>query len=446
MNTRDDILRASSRALLTAALAASGFLAKPVLASGFQADENSAAGIGTAHADKAAASDASTIAGNPAGLTYLNGDQAELTLVGAYAHSKFTNQGTTAVSGAPVTGNDGGNPGGFVPIAAQFGSHQINNKLYAGIGIYAPYGAPTTYKDGWVGRYWALNTDLKTLNINPTLAYKLSDDISLGAGFVANYTNVKFTNDLGMGNGCTPGMEAICSIIGNPSNALGEGFVKAKFHGWAYGFDAGVLAKLTDDARLGLSYHSHLKQDMDGSVNVKYPSVGLDNMTSAHTVIDLPDVISLSYFQNLSPSFSLMADVSRTRWSRFNEVRIKFDNPTLNDVVVPENWHDTTRISLGGEYRLSEQHTLRAGTAWDPSPVTDDNRTARIPDADRVWISVGYGYHLDKDSALDVGYAHLFVKDSQIHDSVSSQTGGTLNGTYTQTSGDILGVSFVKKF
>ena len=113
---------------------------------------------------------------------------------------------------------------------------------------------------------------------------------------------------------------------------------------------------------------------------------------------------------------------------------------------MPQNWHNTTRVAVGSEYRLNDKHTLRAGAALDPSPVTDENRTPRIPDADRVWVSLGYGYALSKQSTVDFGYAHLFVKDSNISDNRSATTGGTLNGTFTNGSADIVGITLRHKF
>jgi len=246
-------------------------------------------------------------------------------------------------------------------------------------------------------------------------------------------------------------MDAICSLanglLAGSAGALStDGKVNVKVHSWGYGYNLGAMLDLSQDARVGLSYRSHVKQNLSGDVQVDYPQLALATRRSANTVIDMPEIASLSYYQNVLPNLSVMADISWTRWSRFNEVRLKFDDPNLPDVVVPQNWHDTTRVALGTEYRLNDKHTLRAGAALDPSPVTDANRTPRIPDADRVWVSLGYGYNVSKDTTVDVGYAHLFVKDSNISDNRSAMTGGTLNGTYTNGRAEIIGVSLRQKF
>lgn len=431
-------------------------------AAGFQVTENRAAGIGTSHADNAAAQDPSVLANNPAGLAYLDGTRATLTGVGVYGKFQYRDNGSTNINGGRIDGNDGGNPGGFTPIAANFISHRLNERATVGFGIYAPYGLPTKYQEGWVGRYHALKTDLKTVNFTPSFAFKASERLSLGVGLVAEYANAKFTNNIGTGSSasaplsssvpCNPGMQAICSLAdGLLAQAGGatpntEGKVGVKMHSWGWGYNLGAMFDLNQDARVGVSYRSRVRQELDGDVQVDYPLLGLHTRRAASTRIDMPEIASLSYYQNLLPNLSVMADLSWTRWSRFNEVRLKFDDPGLPDVVVPQNWRNTTRIAVGSEYRLNEQHTLRAGAALDPSPVSDATRTPRIPDADRVWLSLGYGYNLNKHVALDVGYAHLFVKDSSVSDNRSAMTGGTLNGSYRKGRAEIIGVSLRQKF
>jgi long-chain fatty acid transport protein len=454
--------QASHSILLTGLLFSAGLWSASAYASGFQVTENRAAGIGTSHSDNAAANDPSTLASNPAGLTRLAGMQATLTGVGVYGKFKFHDTGSTTITGGKASGSDGGNPGGFTPIAANFVSYQINDRLYSGFGIYAPYGLPTKYSDDWVGRYHAVKTDLKTINLNPSLAFKVNERLSIGAGAIAQYATATFSNRIGLGTDpsapvsstlpCNTGMEAICTIADGLLGSVGaavpseDGKVKVKVDSWGFGYNLGAMLNLSPDARLGVSYRSHVKQTMKGDVHITYPTLALDTSRTAHTELDLPEVASISYYQNVTPKLSLMADVSWTRWSRFNEVRLKFDDQNLSDIVVPQNWHNTTRVAVGSEYRLGDKQTLRAGAAIDPSPVTDENRTPRIPDADRVWVSFGYGYALSKQSVVDLGYAHLFVKDSNISDNRSATTGGTLNGRYTNGSADIVGVTLRHKF
>jgi long-chain fatty acid transport protein len=432
-------------------------LAGHAYGSGFQVTENSAAGIGLSHADGAAANDPSTIASNPAGMSSLLNTQISGTLVGIYATTKFTDTGSTNIVGGQATGGNGGNPGGFVPLAAGFATHQLNDRVTVGIGLYAPYGLPTHYDDDWVGRYQAIKTDLKTINLNPVISVKLTDSLSIGGGPIVNYATANFSSAIGLGIDpsslassllpCNLGFQSICTIVNNVLAPVGsllpstDGKVTVKMDSIGYGYNLGALLRLGDTARLGVAYHSNIKQDLKGTAHIQYGALGLDTTRPVSAELNLPEVASLSYYQDVNRDFSLMADVSWTRWSRFNELRIKFDDPNLNDVVVPQNWRNTTRVALGGEYRYGDSQTFRVGAALDPSPVTDATRNPRIPDADRVWASIGYGYAYSKNTQFDIGLAHLFVKDGTISDNRSAITGGTLNGTYTNSSATILGVS-----
>jgi len=439
-------------------LVGASLLASPgAYASGFQVTENSAAGIGLSHADGAVANDPSTVASNPAGMSSLLNTQISGTFVGIYATTKFTDSGSSNIVGGKATGNNGGNPGGFVPIASSFATHQLNDRVTVGVGVYAPYGLPTHYDDNWVGRYQAIKTDLKTINLNPAISVKLTDSLSVGAGPIVNYATANFSSAIGLGINnsqlassllpCNMGFDAICTIVNNVLAPIGgllpntDGKVTVKMDSLGYGYNLGALLKLGDSARLGVAYHSDIKQKLKGNARVQYGALGLDTNRAVSAELDLPEVASLSYSQDVTRNFSVMADVSWTRWSRFNELRIKFDDPNLNDVVVPQNWRNTTRVALGGEYRYGDTQTFRFGAALDPSPVTDANRNPRIPDADRVWASIGYGYAYSKNTQFDIGLAHLFVKDGSVSDNRSAITGGTLNGTFTNSSANILGLS-----
>ncbi|MBE9014097.1 outer membrane protein transport protein, partial [Pseudanabaenaceae cyanobacterium LEGE 13415] len=156
-----------------------------------------------------------------------------------------------------------------------------------------------------------------------------------------------------------------------------------------------------------------------------------------------PDTISLGAYQRISPQVALVGDVTWTNWSRFKELRVDFDNPAQADLVQPENWKDTFRLGLGVKYDASPALTLRAGIAFDPSPVRDEFRTARIPDSDRTWIAIGASYRPSPSISLDIGYAHLFVKNASI-DQLGS-AGDRLRGEYSSNV-NIIGVQAAWRF
>src|SRR5690606_23794656 len=132
--------------------------------------------------------------------------------------------------------------------------------------------------------------------------------------------------------------------------------------------------------------------------------------TGARASVDLPESVSVGGYAELTPRWAVMGDVTWMRWSRFEELRIRFDNPLQGDSVTPENWDDTVRVSVGATYRYNDAWKFRGGVAYDESPVPTAFRTPRIPDADRIWLAFGVQYKPNRHSSWDFGFAHLFVK------------------------------------
>jgi long-chain fatty acid transport protein len=161
--------------------------------------------------------------------------------------------------------------------------------------------------------------------------------------------------------------------------------------------------------------------------------------------IELPGSASVALQHKLDPKWTLLGDVTWTGWSKIKELVVKRDTGgTLN--TTPENFKDTWRVGIGATYRYDDAWSIKMGVAYDQSPVNDTDRTARLPDTDRTWLSVGGQYRLSKDGTLDFGYAHLFVKDASINQNGGNAfLNGQLTGTYKATI-DILGVQFAYRF
>lgn len=220
----------------------------------------------------------------------------------------------------------------------------------------------------------------------------------------------------------------------------------------AWGYNFGGLYEISSSTRMGVAYRSSLKYKLNGSAVITnaagaalptYP-VGVT------TDVKTPDTLSVSLFSKLDAHWDVMADVSRTGWNKFSELRLIKNTGALLGVT-PENWHNTWRIALGGNYHYNERWTARGGVAYDQSPVSDAFRTARIPDNSRTWLSVGGQYKLSKDAAFDFGYAHLFVNNTSISNNTgaagtpSTATVGNLIGTYNN-SVNILSAQYTHSF
>ena len=414
------------------------------LASGFSITEQSITNLGNAASGGAAlAEDASTIFYNPAGLTRLSGSSLQGSGYVIFSDINFQNRGSTTATGDLLSGGDNAEGGETTFIPNLYGSWSVSKKLKLGIGITPPFGLATDYGSDWVGRYQAVESRLTTLNINPSVAFKLSDTFSIGGGINFQYADAELSNAIDFG--------LIGQLAGLPTQSQQlDGFVEISGDDWSTGYNFGVLYEPSQDTRVGLAYRSAITHTLEGDGDFTVPnSVGVLTSTGqftdggAEAELDLPDSLSLSIYQQISDRWSVMGDVAWTNWSRFEELRIEFDNPAQPDSVEPENWEDTFRLGIGANYKPNERWTLRTGVAYDPTPIEDEFRTARIPGSDRYWLSFGSSYQVSDSFGLDVAYVHIFSDDTSIDS--STPVGGNLQGDYDNNA-DIVSLGVNWKF
>ena len=419
-------------------------LSSSAWASGFSLTEQSVKNLGNAaNGGAALAEDASTIFYNPAGLTRLSGNSVEGAGYIIFSTIEFQNQGSTVVTGDPLLGGEGGNIGenSFVPNL--YGFWSVSEAVKLGIGVSPPFGLATDYNSDWVGRYQAIESRLKTVNINPSVALKLTNTLSLGGGLNFQYADAELSNAIDFG------------LIGQ-LNGLGtqpqqlDGLVEIEGDDWSFGYNLGLLYEPTKNTRIGIAYRSDITHTLEGNADFTVPNDArvltargqfLDS--DAEADLKLPDSLSLSIYQQLNDRWALMGDLTWTNWSRFRELRIQFDNPAQPDTVEPENWEDTLRFGLGVSYKVNEDWKLRAGVAYDQGPVKEEFTTARIPDGDRTWLALGFSYQPSSSLSLDFAYVHIFFEDRSINK--SEPLTGTLQGEFTGHA-DVIGLQLNWKY
>jgi long-chain fatty acid transport protein len=410
---------------------------------GFALIEQSVSGLGNAFAGgSAAAEDASVVYFNPAGMTHLQGFQTVVGLHLIDPQAKFTNEGSTHVlqsfnPAAPALSGGNGGQGGEAGISPNlYYTETFDSGWSFGLGVNAPFGLSTDYDQGWVGRYQALHSELKTVNINPSVAVRINDVLSIGAGFNAMYLDAELTNAIDFGT-----LDALPVAAGGFGGAFGltpqgaDGYVKLKGNSWGFGYNAGLLLDLSADTRIGVAYRSKVIQDVEGTADFSNVPAGISAVTggyftatSVKAKVTLPSTFSVSLHQRINDQWAAMADVTRTGWSSFNELRFKFANGQP-DGVTTENWKDSYRYALGATYRPTHALVVRVGAAYDKTPIPDpEHRTPRIPDGDRLWTTVGAGYRVTEHVGVDAAYAHLFVKDPKIDKSSFSLPEDALRG------------------
>lgn len=413
-------------------------------ASGFALTEQGAINIGTAASGGAAGlDDLSTIYFNPAGLMRLpgNGGVSGAAYV-VFPSIQFTNQASAIAPGLPLSGGDGGDAGSTTVIPNLYGAFSVSDQVRLGIGITTPFGLVTEYDSDWVGRYQAIKSELITINVNPTIAYRISDEVSIGAGLNVQYADAELSNAIDFG-----GILASQGAPILPQQA--DGLATVSGDDWSLGYNLGVLYEPSATTRVGLAYRSAVNHRLQGRADFTVPTAatpltatGLFTDTDASAEVNLPDTLSLGVYQQLSPQLALTGDLTWTNWSDFQELRISYDSPQP-DTVVPENWNDTLRVALGLTYDINDIWTVRGGMAYDPTPVPDEFLTARIPDSDRTWLSLGLSYAPTDNLSFDVAYTHVFVDDRSINR--TELGGGTLVGEYNNSI-DIVGAQLNWRF
>ena len=411
----------------------------PTLASaaGFALIEQSASGMGNAFAGAAAtAEDASTVFYNPAGMSQLKQPQVVVSGHAISLSAKFSGSATNpgALGGGAATGGNGGDAGGVSFVPNVYFVMPIGEKFNFGVGVNAPFGLKTEYDDNWVGRFQGIKSDLKAINVNPSLSYKLSDSFAVGIGLNYQKLDAELTNAVLLG----PGTE-------------GRAKLKADDDGW--GWNAGVLFNLTPATKIGASYRSQIKYNLTGTTTVTTAAGAVVPPAGGPTNADitLPDMFSLSVSHQLSEDWEILGDITYTKWSKIKTVNVVNSTTGANRDVLTLNFDDSYRVSIGANYKYSESLTLKGGIAYDQSPVQDQSRTVRLPDNDRTWLAVGAKYKVTKNAAIDAGYAHLFIKNAPINNT-RGQLGlpagfgnTTVTGSY-KGSVDILSVQYTQSF
>ncbi len=405
-------------------------------ASGFAIRENSAEALGTAFAGNASsATFLSTVFNNPAGMTEFTGDRAQIDASLIFPSSRFEGgatetcaicdplSGFTSPGTAPISGVGSGNAGQAAFVPAGYVLHSFSPDLKVGVAMTVPFGLSTVYPDNWVGRYFGVRSALETLDFNPNVAYRVAPWLSVGAGVSAQYMDADLTQAIDQ--------NAIAGLPPQPFGPLPDGRLRVHGDDWGFGFNAGVLLKPLPGTNVGLTYRSRVRHTVEGSADFTgiSPLIAgiagpLLQSSSARATIVTPDSADLSITQVINEQWRVAMDLQWTDWSVFKSLGVFRTSGLLanTNLSAPtrENFRNTWFVSVGGTYNYDENWTFRAGVAYDETPVRSTNITVRLPDADRYWLAVGAGYKFSDGFSVDLGVAHIFMRDSSLNSSVNS--------------------------
>lgn len=356
-------------------------------AGGFGLRERSANAQGASFAGAtAAANDVTYSLFNPAAL----GEVRTMEFGGALAGIFPDITGTARVNGQEAR------PGVVAPLPASAFGYRLTDEFVVGFGIHSPFGLTTVYDDNFVGAADGIRSELIAIAFTPMLAWNVTEDFTLGGGVSIVYNDPQLTRAVGV--------DGAGNVLEGKLNATDV----------AVGGMLGALWDVTDTTRIGLAYHSGYDISTEGTLSAfdnAFNPVDLPGDAS----ISLPFSINVGVRQELSDDLRLLAEFEWANWSEFSEIQVNV--PALapnNDLSEITDYKDSVFIAAGLEYDWSDALTLRAGVAYDETPTQRASRSLRIPDADRIWASVGFTYHVSESMKLDFGYSVIFFEDSEL--------------------------------
>jgi long-chain fatty acid transport protein len=305
------------------------------------------------------------------------------------------------------------------------------------VGVGPTFGNKTEYDKNFMGKYAGYMTEIEQININPSLAIKVNEVLSLGLGINFAKANLHLKQ----------------GVPGAGAAAARTNYLELENDGdWGFGANIGAMFQLSPSTRVGVSYRSTIEFDINGQQKL-HPNVG-GALVSQKIKADgytTPDSLSIAVSQKLSDRWELLGDYTWTGWSSISDLTVKQKSNEATVTTLSYNFDDTYRIGLGANYKYNDAWKLRFGVAYDKTPVKSNaDRTMTLPDSDRTWLSFGGKYTLSKQASLDFGYSHIFFKDAKTARFVNGTALGvgtsTVRGEWNNNRADLLSVQYNHTF
>ncbi len=393
---------------------AAALAAQTVFGAGFGIYEGSARGNALGTEVTADPASPSVLYNNAAAMTELEGTQFEAGATFIRPHASVT---TTTQLGSQKTKADSK---WWVPPHA-YGTYQINEKAWAGIGVFSRFGLGVDYPNAWPGRYNVQEATIQSIDVNPSVAFKVLDNLSLAAGLRAEWFDFELYRAIPTG---TPFVDPDLQV-----QLCGDS--------WGIGYNLGAFYKATDWLSFGLAYESRIKQEVEGDYEVNHPILSGGDGSGDITT---PDILRFGTSIKATDQLTLNAGVIYTMWSTYDELAIEFDPPLLGAVpssTTEKDWEDVFRFQLGAEYALNEEWSLRAGYIFDDTPDPTEHADYIVPANDRNLFSLGVGYK-QGDFFCDLAYTYLLIRDREV---AARPADGVLPSEFTDGDAHMIGVS-----
>ncbi len=405
-------------------LAAVG-MAGEAFAAGFMLREQSSEYLGDAYAGSAAkAQSPATIWYNPAGMTLLDGNQIAGSLTWIAPKSRFEGNGF-------YTGQTIGDVIDDAAIGSTFAMYSFSKDLKFGLAVTAPFGLRSVYPSMWgnlgpypIGSYHGVTAAVTNINVNPNIAYRVNQNLSIGGGIQVAWT------------------QADLSLL-TPNPPAGLGLARIKIDDTGVGWNVGALWEFSPTTRVGAAYRSAIRNGLEGDMtSLTYGSL-IPSMR-VHADLTLPGTATFSFYHEIDDKWAVMADAQWTNWASLKDLTV-YNSANAVLESFDYSWRDTWFFSVGVDYKWTKGHTLHFGAAYDMGAVKDvAHREVLVPDSDRYWLATGYTWEMNDHLRWNLAYAHLFSPSADLNTTAQKHL-PTLTGSY-DSSVDMISTSFVYKF
>jgi long-chain fatty acid transport protein len=414
------------------------FTGNHALAGGLWLYEVGSADVGLASAGYGArAQDASTVLTNPAGMTRLEGTQATLGAQLLYADLGLSISGTANTPG----GGDGGNPIGWFPGAGGFISHSLSRDLKIGFGAGGNFGLAEKYDAGWAGRYYGREATLLGASLLPSVAYRVSDNLSLGASLHAMYGILKNKTS-----------------VNNAAPNFADGELELSDRKWGFGANVGILYEVDKGTRFGLVYNSQIDLDFSATATFSGVAPGLATLLAQRGLlganvdlgIKVPQGVMASAYHAVNDRWAVLGSVGWQEWSKFGKVEVGIDSNDPRSVTSALNFKDTWHVAVGGQYRPSSTWLVNFGAAYDSEFQDSGNVSPLVPSNSQWRFGLGAQSQSTKTFNWGVAAEYVYLGNTSVDRRsalpVALGGRGDLIGTFDHSSMTFISANFNWKF
>ena len=397
-------------------------LSSNVKASGYNLNEFSATNLGRSFAGTGVVGDDySAIAFNPAGMV-LKGTGAQLGISEVEMHSNTEGSLYRNSNGSYVGSKPKGKIRYYATLPHAFSQYKINDDAVVGLGMYTPFGLASVYNGDWFGASHGIKTELEVIDFAAGGAYRLTKKLTAGATIIARHVHG--------------------DLINETSYAVPGSRNRMDLDGWGTAYNFGLMYEFTQNTRLGVAYRLNSAHTVKGKHTIYRTNPAMDGTYDGRSQMTLPNQLTISGYHRMNEKFAVTGSARWTKWDIFDNFVLESSYNGGTTTVIPEHWKNVWTFALGLDYYHSDAWTFRTGVSEDPTPIPDAKlRTARIPDTDRKWLSLGASYNY-KQMTFDVGYAHLFMRGASIDNADHYTTLKSSSKSYS----NIYGVQFQYHF